>query len=133
MEAVGYEVQLIPPIYVKPFVKQQKNDANDAEAIIEASFRPTMRFVAVKPAELQAHAMVIKRRDLLALQRSQIVNALRRHLMEFGLIAPAGLASVKSLIARIEDPEVDLPPLRSLIGPRPSRPTSSLQRAYRCY
>jgi transposase len=66
MEAVGYEVQLIPPIYVKPFVKQQKNDANDAEAIIEASFRPTMRFVAVKPAELQAHAMVIKRRDLLA-------------------------------------------------------------------
>lgn len=111
MEALGYEVRLIPPVYVKPFVKRQKNDANDAEAIVEASFRPTMRFVAVKSAEQQARAMVFKTRDLLVRQRSQIVNALRGHLMEYGVIAPAGLASVKSLIARIEDPEVDLPPL----------------------
>lgn len=111
MEALGHEVRLIPPIYVKPFVKRQKNDANDAEAIVEASFRPTMRFVAVKTAEQQARAMVFKTRDLLVRQRSQIVNALRGHLMEYGVIAPAGLASIKSLIARIEDPEVDLPPL----------------------
>lgn len=111
MEALGHEVRLIPPIYVKPFVKRQKNDANDAEAIVEASFRPTMRFVAVKSAEQQARAMVFKTRDLLVRQRSQVVNALRGHLMEYGVIAPAGIASVKSLISRIEDPEVGLPPL----------------------
>lgn len=111
LEALGYEVRLIPPIYVKPFVKRQKNDANDAEAIVEASFRPTMRFVAVKSAEQQARAMVFKTRDLLVRQRSQIVNALRGHLMEYGVIAPTGLASLKSLIARIEDPDNDLPAL----------------------
>lgn len=111
MEALGYEVRLIPPIYVKPFLKRQKNDANDAEAIVEASFRPTMRFVPVKSAEQQARAMMFKTRDLLVRQRSQVVNALRGHLMEYGVIAPAGLASVKSLSKRIEDPATDLPPL----------------------
>lgn len=111
LEALGYEIRLIPPIYVKPFIKRQKNDANDAEAIVEASFRPTMRFVAVKSAEQQARAMLFKTRDLLVRQRSQVVNALRGHLMEYGVIAPAGMAAVRSLIAQIEDPEIDLPPL----------------------
>ena len=111
LEALGYEVRLIPPIYVKPFVKRQKNDANDAEAIVEAAARPTMRFVPVKTAEQQSRAMVFKTRDLLVRQRNQIVNALRGHLMEYGIVAPAGLTFVKSLVRQIDDPDSDLPPL----------------------
>lgn len=111
IEALGHEVRLIPPIYVKPFVKRQKNDAADAEAITEAALRPTMRFVPVKTAEQQSRAMVFKTRDLLVRQRNQIVNALRGHLMEYGLVAPAGLNFVKTLARQIEDPETDLPPL----------------------
>jgi transposase len=111
IEVLGHEVRLIPPIYVKPFVKRQKNDAADAEAIAEASMRPTMRFVPVKTAEQQSRTMVFKTRDLLVRQRNQIVNALRGHLMEYGVVAPAGLTFVKSLVRQIEDPDSDLPPL----------------------
>jgi transposase len=111
MEALGHEVRLIPPIYVKPFVKRQKNDAADAEAIVEASLRPTMRFVPVKTADQQSRAMVFKTRDLLVRQRNQIINALRGHLMEYGIVAPAGLTFVKLLVRQIEDPDIDLPPL----------------------
>jgi transposase len=68
---------LIPPAYVKPFVKRQNNDAADAEAIAEAASRPTMRFVAVKTAEQQARAMLFRTRDLLVRQRTQLINALR--------------------------------------------------------
>jgi transposase len=73
----GHEVRLIPPAYVKPFVKRQKNDAADAEAIAEAASRPTMRFVAVKTEEQQARAMLFRTRDLLVRQRTQLINALR--------------------------------------------------------
>jgi transposase len=73
----GHEVPLIPPAYVKPFVKRQNNDAADAEAIAEAASRPTMRFVAVKTAEQQARAMLFRTRDLLVRQRTQLINALR--------------------------------------------------------
>lgn len=111
IEKLGHEVRLIPPIYVKPFVKRHKNDAADAEAIAEAAVRPTMRFVLVKTAEQQSRAMIFKTRDLLVRQRNQIVNALRGHLMEYGLIAPAGLSFVKKLVQQIEDPDSDLPPL----------------------
>ena len=76
---LGHEVRLIPPAYVKPFVKRQKNDATDAEAIAEAASRPTMRFVAVKTEEQQAHAMLFRTRDLLVRQRTQLINALRGH------------------------------------------------------
>ena len=111
LEAFGHDVRLIPPIYVKPFVKRQKNDAADAEAIVEAALRPTMRFVSVKSAEQQSRAMVFKTRDLLVRQRNQIVNALRGHLMEYGIVAPAGLTFVKSLVRQIDDPDTELPPL----------------------
>ena len=74
---LGHDVRLVPPIYVKPFVKQQKNDAADAEAICEAAQRPTMRFVAVKGEEQQARAMLFHTRDLLVRQRTQTINALR--------------------------------------------------------
>jgi transposase len=107
--ALGHEVRLIPPIYVKPFVKRHKNDAADAEAISEAAVRPTMRFVPVKTTEQQSRAMVFKTRDLLVHQRNQIVNALRGHLMEYGVTVPAGLTFVRKLEREIEDPDTTLP------------------------
>ena len=82
--ALGHEVRLIAPIYVKPFVKRNKNDAADAEAIAEAASRPTMRFVAVKSVEKQATGMAFKTRDLLVRQRTQAINALRGHMAEYG-------------------------------------------------
>jgi transposase len=87
---LGHVVRLIPPAYVKPFVKRQKNDAADAEAICEAAQRPTMRFVAVKSETAQANAVVFRARDLLVRQRTQAINALRGHLGEYGLVAAKG-------------------------------------------
>jgi len=87
---LGCDVRLIAPQYVKPYVKRQKNDANDAEAIAEAASRPTMRFVSTKSAGQQGQAMVLKTRDLLTGQRTQTINALRGHLAEHGIIAPKG-------------------------------------------
>jgi transposase len=107
--AVGHAVRLIPPAYVKPFVKRQKNDAADAEAICEAAQRPTMRFVLPKSAEAQAAAMVFRTRDLLVRQRTQLINALRGHLAEFGFVVPQGPGHVTKLIALVEDPASDLP------------------------
>src|SRR5215216_5688325 len=94
---LGHTVRLIAPAYVKPFVKRQKNDAADAEAICEAAQRPTMRFVALKSANQQAAAVVFRTRDLLVRQRTQTINAHRGHLTEFGVIAA------------LEDPASDLP------------------------
>ena len=88
--ALGHEVRLIAPVYVKPFVRRQKNDAADAEAICEAAIRPTMRFVAVKTEEQQARAMLFRTRDLLVRQRTQLINALRGHLAEHGVVVPTG-------------------------------------------
>ena len=114
---LGHEVRLIPPIYVKPFVKRQKNDAADAEAICEAAQRPTMRFVAVKGEEQQAQGMLFRTRDLLVRQRTQTINALRGHLAEFGIIAPQGRAHVGRLAAALDDPASMLPgPVRALGG-----------------
>ena len=107
---LGHDVRLIPPIYVKPFVKRQKNDANDAEAIAEAVVRPTMRFVPVKSVEQQARSMVFKTRDLLVRQRTALINALRGHLMEYGIIAPPGRTFVRKLEAQVNAPESDLQP-----------------------
>ena len=92
------------PIYVKPFVKRQKNDAADAEAICEAAQRPSMRFVPVKTEAQQAAALVFRARDLLVKQRTQISNAVRGHMTEHGWIAPQGLAHMKKLAALLEDP-----------------------------
>ena len=106
---LGHEVRLIPPAYVKPFVKRQKNDAADAEAICEAAVRPTMRFVPVKSEEIQGAAMVFRVRELLIRQRTQAINALRGHLTEFGQIVPLGAANASKLIAIVEDPDSVIP------------------------
>ena len=106
---LGHEVRLIPPAYVKPFVKRQKNDAADAEAICEAAQRPSMRFVAVKSEESQASAAVFRARDLLVRQRTQLINALRGLLAEHGWVAPKGLFHAGAMMANIEDPSCSLP------------------------
>jgi transposase len=107
---LGHTVKLIAPAYVKPFVKRQKNDVADAEAICEAAQRPTMRFVAVKSEAKQASAVIFRTRDVLVGQRTEIINAIRGHLAEYGLIAPQGPFHVERLIAQVEDPESDIPP-----------------------
>lgn len=99
---LGHTIRLIPPAYVKPFVKRQKNDASDAEAICEAAQRPTMRFVAVKSEAAQANAAIFRTRDLLVRQRTQHINALRGQLAEYGLVAAKGPSNVPKLTALIE-------------------------------
>ncbi|MEH6727880.1 MAG: IS110 family transposase [Hyphomicrobiales bacterium] len=106
---LGHDVKLIPPIYVKPFVKRQKNDAADAEAIVEAASRPTMRFVAIKSADQQAAGMAFKTRDLFVRQKTQLINALRGHLAEHGVIAPQGVVHLKRLKAALYDDTNGLP------------------------
>lgn len=100
--ALGHEVRLIPPQYVKPYVKRGKNDRNDAEAICEAAGRPGMRFVLTKTEEQQARGLVLKTRATLVEQRTQLINALRGHAAEFGVVAGKGTAKVTALLAAIE-------------------------------
>ncbi|RDC71400.1 IS110 family transposase, partial [Rhodovulum sp. 12E13] len=114
-QAYGHEVRLVPAAYVKPFVKRQKNDRADAEAIAEAALRPTMRFVAVKSADTQAGAVAFRTHQCLVRQRTQLINALRGHLAEFGLVAPKGPASLKVLENAMEAEATDLPdPVREM-------------------
>jgi transposase len=101
LQALGHRVRLIPPQYVKPFVKRAKNDRNDAEAISEAAARPGMREVPVKSAEAQAQAMLLRVRELLVRQRTQLVNAVRGHAAEFGLVAAVGNKGLAALRAEI--------------------------------
>jgi transposase len=101
LQAMGHRVRLIPPQYVKPFVKRAKNDRNDAEAISEAASRPTMRSVAIKSAEQQAQAMVLSVRELLVGQRTQLINAVRGHAAEFGVVAAKGTSQVTALLAAV--------------------------------
>lgn len=97
----GHDVRLMPPAYVKPYVKRNKNDATDAEAICEAVSRPTMRFVRVKTAEQQSVLMLHRTRSLLVRQRTMIANAIRGHLAEFGIVAAQGVGNVVALIERL--------------------------------
>jgi len=101
--ALGHTVRIMPPAYVKPYVKRNKTDAADAEAICEATGRPTMRFVPIKSAEQQAAGMVLKTRELLIRQRTQTANALRGHMSELGVVAAMGMASIDKLIVIIRD------------------------------
>jgi transposase len=109
LTAFGHRVRLIPPQYVKPYVKRGKNDRNDAEAICEAAGRPGMRFVAVKSAEQQAQAMVLKVRETLVGQRTQLVNTLRGHAAEFGVISGKGVGDIRALLDKISA-ETAIPP-----------------------
>jgi transposase len=104
---LGHTVRLMAPQYVKPYVKRQKNDPADAEAVCEAVQRPSMRFVAVKSEEQQSTLAIHRVRETLVAQKTQLINALRAHLAEFGIIAPQGVPSdlapksVKTTIAGI--------------------------------
>jgi transposase len=101
IRALGHDVRLMPASYVKPYVKRGKTDAADAEAICEAVTRPTMRFVPIKTAEQQAVLMLHRTRDLLVRQRTMLVNALRGHMAELGVIAPHGISRVGDLVAAL--------------------------------
>lgn len=108
--ALGHEVRLIPPAYVKPYVKRQKNDAADAEAICEAVTRPNMRFVPVKSEDQQAVLVLHRSRDLLMRQRTMILNAIRAQLAEFGVVTAQGPRKVTELVRRLSDPDdIELP------------------------
>jgi len=110
--ALGHEVKLMPPAYVKAYVKRGKNDAADAEAICEAVTRPTMRFVPVKSPEQQGILMVHRTRSLVVRQRTMAANAMRAHLAEFGLVANLGVRNLIKLVARVfdaENPEPGVP------------------------
>ena len=100
---LGHEVKLMPPHYVKPYVKRNKNDAADAAAICEAVTRPTMRFVSVKGTEQQGVLMLHRTRELLVRQRTMLINAMRAHMAEFGIVAPVGVPQVKKLLGIIAD------------------------------
>lgn len=107
--ALGHEVRLMPPQYVKPYVKRNKNDMADAAAICEAVTRPSMRFVAIKTPEQQGALMLHRARNLLVRQRTMLVNALRGHLAEFGMAEPRGPAGVAKVVSLIEAEDAPLP------------------------
>jgi transposase len=120
--ALGHDVRLIPPAYVKPYVKRQKNDAADAKAICEAVTRPNMRFVPVKTEEQQGVLVLHRSGDLLMRQRTMILNAIRAHFAEFGIIAAQGARKVAELVMRLRDddtlglPEIARSALLALAG-----------------
>jgi transposase len=101
--ALGHEVRLMPAHYVKAYVKRGKNDATDAEAICEAVQRPTMRFVGLKSPKQQSLLMLHRTRELLVRQRTMLVNAIRGHMAEFGIVTRVGLPQLKELLAVIAD------------------------------
>jgi transposase len=113
---LGHEVRLLPPQYVKAYVKRGKNDARDAEAICEAVGRPTMTVVPVKSAEQQAALMLHAARDLLLKQRTMLVNAIRGHAAEFGLCAPQGLGKVELLLKQVAEDEAIPVPARDVVA-----------------
>lgn len=105
LQKLGHRVRLMPPRYVKPYVKRQKNDTADAEAICEAVTRPNMRFVEIKTCEQQGTLVLHRVRLMLTRQRTQLTNAIRGHMAEYGLVAPVGRNGLQRLIAIIDDPD----------------------------
>jgi transposase len=103
LQALGHTVRLMPPAYVKPYVKRQKNDAADAEAICEAVTRANMRFVATKMPEQQSCLMLHRTRHLFIRQQTAVINAIRAHLAEFGIVAPVGRNGVEELLKVVAD------------------------------
>jgi transposase len=103
LKRLGHTVRLMPPAYVKPYVKRQKNDATDAEAICEAVRRPTMRFVETKTPEQQSCLVLHRTRHLFIRQQTSLINAIRAHLAEFGIVAPVGRRGVEELLDVVAD------------------------------
>jgi transposase len=103
LQALGHTVRLMPPAYVKPYVKRHKNDATDAEAICEAVTRPNMRFVPTKTEEQQSCLMLHRTRHLFIRQQTSVINAIRAHLAEFGIVAPVGRHGVEQLLEVVAD------------------------------
>ena len=103
LQALGHSVRLMPPAYVKPYVKRQKNDATDAEAICEAVTRANMRFVPTKTPEQQSGLVLHRTRQLFIRQLTAVTNAIRAHLAEFGIVAPAGRNGVEELLLVVTD------------------------------
>jgi transposase len=103
LQALGHRVRLMPPIYVKPYVKRQKNDMADAEAICEAVTRANMRFVAIKTPEQQSGLVLHRTRHLLIRQQTAVINAIRAHLAELGIVAPVGRKGVEELLRVVAD------------------------------
>jgi len=110
LQALGHTVRLMPPAYVKPYLKRQKNDAADAEAICEAVVRPSMRFVETKTPEQQSCLMLHRTRHLFVRQQTAVINAIRAHLAEFGIVAPVGRNGVEELLDVVADPDDDRVP-----------------------
>ena len=104
LQAVGHTVRLMPPVYVKPYVKRQKNDATDAEAICEAVARAKMRFVPTKTPEQQSGLVLHRTRHLFVRQQTSVINVIRAHLAEFGIVAPVGRHGVEELLGIVADP-----------------------------
>jgi transposase len=104
LQAIGHTVRLMPPAYVKPYVKRQKNDAADAEAICEAVTRPSMRFVETKTPEQQSCLMLHRTRHLFIRQQTAVINSIRAHLAEFGIVARVGRQGVEDLLDVVADP-----------------------------
>ncbi len=127
LQALGHEVVLLPPQYVKPYVKRNKNDAADAEAICEAMSRPTMRFVPVKTPGQQAALMLAGRRDGLVRRRTQLTNTIRGCAAEFGLTTARGLDKIEPLLARIAA-STELPKLAKELFADYARDYAQLQR-----
>ena len=103
LQAIGHSVRLMPPAYVKPYVKRHKNDATDAEAICEAVTRPNMRFVATKTEEQQSCLMLHRTRHLFIRQQTSVINVIRALLAEFGIVAPVGRNGVEQLLGVAAD------------------------------
>ena len=130
LSTLGHQVKLMPPTYVKAYVRGNKNDAGDAEAICEAVTRPTIRFVTIKGVEQQAVLVMHRVRSVLVRQRTMMANALRGHMAEFGIVAPQGLKAIRELGELLQDPRVCIPntaraTLRTLIDQRPNSKRAS--------
>jgi transposase len=131
LAALGHQVRLIPPAYVKPYVRRNKTDAVDAAAICEAVARPGMRFVAVKTPERQAVLSMHKTRALLIGQRTRLMNALRGHLAEYGVVAPTGVKGFAALMEQLAGDDLPVPGFLASALRAMAEPLTGVQRAIR--